>query len=130
MKKSVKRIVIVLILLLVVAMAGYYYVMHGGARDVQSEATAFKVNASAIQKEFTDNTDAATKKYLNKAIEISGNITTVEDSVAVVNQTIFCKLIVPDKSLSKGAKVTVKGRVVGFDDLMGELKMDECSISK
>ena len=28
-----------------------------------------------------------------------------------------------------GKNVSVKGRVIGFDDLMGEIKLDECVIN-
>jgi hypothetical protein len=33
-----------------------------------------------------------------------------------------------DSSIKKDQPVTVKGRVVGYDDLMAEIKLDQCSI--
>jgi hypothetical protein len=31
-----------------------------------------------------------------------------------------------DTTIKKNQKVTLKGRVVGYDDLMGEIKLDQC----
>jgi hypothetical protein len=50
--------------------------------------------------------------------------------VVTLDNTIICNLKSPDSSIKKDQAVTVKGRVVGFDDLMGELKLDQCFIIK
>jgi hypothetical protein len=70
------------------------------------------------------------KKYLEKAIAITGLVTAVNDTVVTLDNTIICNLKSPDSSIKKDQAVTVKGRVVGFDDLMGELKLDQCFIIK
>jgi hypothetical protein len=38
--------------------------------------------------------------------------------------------MVKETSIVKGQPVIIKGRVVGYDDLLGELKLDQCSINK
>jgi len=103
--------------------------MHGGGRDIQSEESAFKVSSDHLKNEFSNNTDQATKKYLNKTIEISGLISNVLDSIVTIDETIFCKMISFENVKNNKSKVTIKGRLVGFDDLLGEIKLDECNIT-
>ncbi|MEC4003912.1 hypothetical protein OX283_004535 [Flavobacterium sp. SUN052] len=130
MSSKFKKIVIAIALLLVAGYFAFDYVMHGGARDVQAEKSAFTVKSTSFFNEFSSNADLATKKYLNKPVEISGIISSIKDSIVTIDNTILCKM--KDlKDISKELKtVTIKGRVVGFDDLMGEIKLDECTLSK
>lgn len=107
---------------------GYNYVMHGGARDLSSEETSFTVTSKDITKEFINNSDASNKKYLEKAVAITGVITGVTANEIIIDYTIICNLNTPNTSFKENQKVTVKGRVIGFDDLMGEIKLDQCSV--
>lgn len=125
-----KKFLIVLVVLAVIGYFGFQYVMHGGARDVQAEKAEFVVTSKDFKAEFAAKSDEATKKYLNKTIEVSGAVTAVKDSIVTLDESILCTMKTLDKDATVGKTVKVKGRVVGFDDLMGELKLDECNISK
>lgn len=129
MKKKWKIIIAVVSLAIIFGAVGFNYVIHGGARDIQSEESVFKVGAKEFVNEFTSNSEQATKKYLNKTIEISGQITNVKDSVVTVNDIVVCKMISLDK-VKNNETTTLKGRVVGFDDLLGEIQLDECNIKQ
>ena len=61
---------------------------------------------------------------------ISGIVTAVSDSIVTVDNTIICNFKTPDTTIKKEQAISVKGRLVGFDDLMGELKLDQCTINK
>ncbi len=127
-----KKSKLVLILLLVVGLSGYgvfNYVMHGGARDLSSEKADFTVTSKKITEEFSTNADASNKKYLEKAVAISGIVTDCNPNQIIIDNTIICSLKSPIASLNKNQAVTLKGRVVGYDDLMGELKLDQCSVN-
>ncbi len=129
MSKKVKIIGILLLVVLLVAIS-INYVFHGGARDLATEQTEFNVNSKDIILEFASNITTATKKYSDKAISISGKVTAVSDSVVTIDQTIICNLKSPDSNIIKEQTISIKGRLVGFDDLLGELKLDQCSINK
>ena len=58
-----KKIAIASIALSLIGFAGYQYVMHGGARDLSTEETAFTVTATAITTEFSTNLESSNKKY-------------------------------------------------------------------
>ena len=124
MKKS--RIIISLVIISLLGLFTYEYVMHGGSRDLSTEKAEFTLSSKAILEEFTTNQELSNKKYLEKAVAIKGTITDVNSTQIIVDNAIICILKDPNTTLVKNQTVTVKGRVVGFDDLMGELKLDQC----
>lgn len=132
-KKS--KIILVLVVLVVV---GYftlpvvkdYMVNNLGKRDLKSEAAAFTLKTKDIIAEFTANTDAANKKYLEKPVAISGVVSSVKDKEVILDGTVNCGFTTADTAITNGQSITIKGRVVGYDDLLGELKLDQCSINK
>lgn len=99
--------------------------MTGGARDLKSEKPEFTTTATVIFDEFSANSDNATKKYINKAVAISGEVTAVKDSTITLNERVNCQFQTLSNS-KIGDKVTLKGRVTGYDDLLEELKLDKC----
>ena len=126
-KVNIIGILVVVILLVVISIN---YVFHGGARDLDTEEAVFTVSSNDIIIEFSSDVTSATNKYSDKAISISGKVTAVSDSIVTIDQTIICNFQSPDSNIKKEQYISVKGRLVGFDDLMGELKLDQCSINK
>lgn len=124
MKKTI--IIISLVIISLIGLFTYEYVMHGGARDLSTEKAEFTLSSEAILDEFTTNQELSNKKYLEKAVAIKGTITDVNSTQIIVDNAIICILKNPNTTLVKNQTVTVKGRVVGFDDLMEELKLDQC----
>lgn len=104
--------------------------MHGGARNLTSEKTNFTVASSSITSEFITNIETANKKYLEKAVAIKGKITASNAKDVVLDENIICRFKNQDLSIKNGQSITVKGRIVGYDDLMGELKLDQCFVIK
>lgn len=130
MKKHWKKIIFILVLIIVIGFLGLYYVRNAGGRNIESENSTYIVTSTEIINEFNDNTLQATNKYQNKAIEISGSISEINDSIITIDETIFCKMNVLDASKRINDKIHIKGRLVGFDDLFGDIKLDECTILK
>lgn len=130
MSKKVKIIGVLFVIALIIGFSVFNYVFHGGARDLATEDTAFTVTSKDIIAEFAANVPGATKKYSDKAIAVSGIVTAVTDSIVTIDNTIICNFKSPDTTIKNEQTITIKGRLVGFDDLMGELKLDQCSINK
>ncbi len=104
----------------------YYYVMHGGKRDLTTEETEFAVTSKEIIDEFAKDGDVANKKYLDKAVTIKGIVSEIDGNQIILDNTVNCTFKSIDSTIEVGQTITVKGRIVGFDDLMEELKLDEC----
>ena len=47
----------------------------------------------------------------------------------ILDDVIVCVLTALDSKLIIGQTIVVKGRVIGYDDLMGNVNMDQCSIN-
>ncbi len=107
-----------------------YLVNNLGKRDLQSEEAAFTLKTKDILAEFTANETAANKKYLEKPVVISGVITSVNDKEVIIDEVVVCGFTTADATLKVGQSVNIKGRVIGYDDLMGGVNMDQCSINK
>jgi hypothetical protein len=106
------------------------YVFYGGSRNIATEEVQFVETSKVITDEFIADVAKATLKYSDKTIAVSGKVTAVSDSIVTIDNTIICNFNIPDESIKTDQSVSIKGRLVGFDDLMGELKLDQCSINK
>jgi hypothetical protein len=135
MNKKMKTILIIVgVLILLGVIAGPkikdYMVNNMGKRDLQSEEAAFTLKAKDFVAEFAAKEADANKKYLEKPVVISGIITSVNNKEVIIDDVVVCGFTAAEASLKVGQTVSVKGRVVGFDDLMGSVNMDQCSINK
>ncbi len=129
MTKKTKIVLASILGLGLVLFVAYKIMLTSGARDLETEKTAFAVSTKEIVNEFATNTSATTK-YLNKAIEIKGVVTQIEDKQLILDGVVICAMKENVATENKDKQVTIKGRFLGYDDLMGELKLDECSIIK
>jgi hypothetical protein len=129
MTKKTKIVLASILGLGLVLFIAYKFIMTSGARDLETEKTAFTVSTKEIVNEFATDTSSTTK-YLNKAIEIKGVVTQIEDKQLILDGVVICAMKENISTKNKDKQVTIKGRFLGYDDLMGELKLDECSIIK
>lgn len=125
MNKKLKIFLVVLVIFVIAGFVGYNYVMHGGARNLSSEDAAYAVASKDITAEFTANVEKANKKYLEKAVSITGTVSGVNGNDVTLDQTIVCSFK-SRQDVKKDTKITVKGRIVGYDDLLGEIRLDQC----
>lgn len=100
-------------------------------RNPATEKAKFEVTADAFSKAFKDNAVEANKLYINQAVLIEGDITTIA-GVTVTLNNIACNIDSTEvnkiKDLKVGSKVKVQGLVVGYNDLMEEISMAQCTI--
>ncbi len=131
MKKN-NIFVILLICVLIAAFAVYNY-LYKDHRDIASEDASFSVPVERIMKEFNADQALANAKYADKTIAVTGTVTDRDPlaNTVIINEKLsvtFADSVV--KSLTERQQIEVKGRFVGYDDLLGELKMDKASIIK
>lgn len=126
-----KRIVLILIVLVLLGFAGYSY-LYKGHRDIASEKESYLVTANSIFDEFKADEAKANQKYLDKTIEVYGKISSVDldANSVIIDEKLFAVLKdkIKNGELMVLSNIKVKGRFIGYDDLLGELKMDQCTI--
>lgn len=129
MKKRKLRIAAIVVVLIIGSILyGYYGFLYKPARDVSSEISVFTMPAHGIAGEYEQNTKKADSKYLNRTMEIVGKITEIRDSLVILDTKVVCGFDVLPTDTAINKNVTIKGRCIGFDELFGEVKLDQCTI--
>lgn len=128
MNKRTLIIIGVIIIIATVAIAGYNY-MYKDARNISEEKAEFSLSAKELAKAYSDDSKAANEKFLNKTVAVEGMVSRTEDSLGVLNDVVVCMF---DEMLTvkQNEIITVKGRCIGYDELFGEVKLDQCSMVK
>ena len=127
-----KKTFLAIFIFLVVGIAIYYYV-YQEHRDIDSEEAAYFLETAALQKEFETNDSVALIKYQDQTIELTAKITTIdlENNALALDHKVFVTF---NDSLPKDLNVNevfkVKGRFLGYDELLDEFRMDQSSIVK
>ncbi|MDT0558164.1 hypothetical protein RM697_05880 [Ichthyenterobacterium sp. W332] len=121
-----KKLYIALVVLIIAAIIGYNYI-YKDHRDIENEASAFMVTTKEIAEEFLENSTTAEEIYLDKVIEVLGVITESNPSDITIDNTLFCQLN-STNTLKVKDSIQLKGRVIGYDDLLEQIKLDQCYI--
>jgi uncharacterized protein YacL len=124
-RKYVYIFAVIVILSLVIA----YNYMYKSHRNIEDEKAVFYTESKAFQKEYVNDIDTATKKYIDKTIEVSGRVTEVDSDNFTLDDAIVCYT---DKKTLEEIKllddVQVKGRSIGYDELLEIIKLDQVII--
>ncbi|MBL0014077.1 MAG: hypothetical protein IPP30_10280 [Flavobacterium sp.] len=128
-----KKILLIGVLLLVGLSVGLYFYMYKDHRDVSTEEAKYSVTALDLQSQFSKDLVGSNKKYLDEAIEVSGIITSIDSARHSVVLDSKLSAVLKDSTLvgiTVQKSVRIKGRFVGYDDLLEELRIDEATIEK
>jgi len=125
-KKSLFLVVSLMVIAVAVILYNYAYQDH---RDIESEAPVYTLSAVELSEAFQKEETTATQRYLNKTIEVKGIVGTSEVQTLTLEPNIFFSL---SKDLieakPKGSVIKIKGRCIGYDSLLEEIKFDQAII--
>ncbi|AEW02002.1 hypothetical protein A4D02_08315 [Niastella koreensis] len=141
-----KRTIIGGIVVVIALAAGYgWYQFNRTVQGLANVRADFSVNATDLIKEFVSSEDAANKKYMNKILAVKGMVRNVEaaQSTVVLGDTsdmsgVRCVIDSTANStigsLQKGAVITIKGAITGFNKdetgLLGsDVQLNRCVIA-
>lgn len=128
-KKNKKRLLIALVVLTAVGIGGYLYI-YKAHKTLDDMEVAYKGDSQGFLSKVEGNVDEWIKG--DKVVELTGVITE-KDSISVsVNETIYFQFEegTNTDNLAKGQKIKIKGRIIGYDDLLEEVKLDKAIILK
>ena len=104
----------------------YTYVFKSSHRNITTETAAFSIEASALHSLYTVNELISNQQYLDKPIAISGDITMIENSTIILNKVVQVQFInKPKGAFRNKVAITVKGRCLGYDNLLDLVKIDQ-----
>lgn len=119
---------ILIVLLASLALFRYTYQNH---RNISAEKASYTISVPDLEKEFATNDSLALLKFQDQTIEITAEVTAVDNEIkAIILENILFatfKDSLPQNILSC-KKIRIKGRFLGYDELLEEFKMDQCSI--
>lgn len=122
-----------IVLTVIIAIMGFlvYSYIYKKHRDFSSEDSIEIISAEKIFNEFKSDEINANKTYLDKVIQIKGKVTQIDASQnnMTIDEKLFSSFQKNDfKKIELHSEVTIKGRFMGYDDLLEELKIDNCVI--
>ncbi len=117
-----------LLILLVIGLSGYavYNYMYKDHRDIAKETAAYEVDAITLAQEFAVEPEKTLSKYLNKTILVNGTVTEIESNAISLSEAVYCTFTekVPS-SISINTPLQIKGRCIGYDELLEVIKIDQ-----
>ncbi len=127
LSKKSKKILLGLLIVLVGAYAVYKYTYkpHKTIDDIELK---FSGNADDFLIKIKE--DGAV--FNDAVVQIKGKITSIDGQAINLSNAIFCQMdsIVSLSELKVGQTIEVKGRMIGYDDLLEETKLDKTIIIK
>lgn len=123
-----KYLLIFFLILIMSVIIGYNY-LYKDHRDISTEKAQFTKNSKELIDEYQNDLQATTTKYLDKTIKVEGNVTDVEDDNFTLNSVIVCYTdSVTIKEIKLATEIKVKGRSIGYDELLDYIKLDQVTI--
>jgi len=125
LSKRSKIILFILVMGILTAFAVYLYAMRPPAK-IESKTVDF----SGSSDDFMTKVKQDASVWGNKVVQLTGKITSKDDKGITLSNQIYCQFRndVDFSLLIEGEEITLKGRVIGYDDLLEELKLDQCII--
>ncbi|MGB1041984.1 MAG: hypothetical protein ACPGU6_01190 [Tenacibaculum sp.] len=123
--RKYKSLTTIFILLIVVFFISYNYVFKAPL-TTKNSPTDFKGTSEELMLMVLKNNDS----WLNKTVEISGVISNKDNHGFILKENIYCQLSNNNtiNTLQKNQPITIKGKIIGYDDLLDELKLNQCII--
>lgn len=109
--------------------AGVWYVFFKPHRNFAEEAPAYKLAAERVIDAYQANEKRADSLYLNEVVAMKGRISSIKKEAVVLSEVVYCQLdstITLPEGLKEGDPLVLKGRVLGYDALFSQIRMDHC----
>ncbi|WP_424989344.1 hypothetical protein [Flagellimonas sp.] len=125
--KNRKIIVFILSSMLIILMGFVYKSAHPTTKPIAQQDVDIKLAARQLVQELARSN--TTHMYGDKVVQTYGSITNIQGNVLTLESCVVVTLMNKPKSLVDiGDRVTIKGRCIGYDDFLHEVKLDQASI--
>jgi len=106
----------------IIVLATFVYYTQSLKPDYTSKEPVLTTDAHDLVWRFQMNEGS---ELLNQIVKVNGNVTGIDSLLVILDHQVICA---PDLSAglvpSIGESITVKGRCIGYDDLLKELRLD------
>lgn len=122
--KKIGVISLLVIAILAVIVYNYLYQDH---RDVTASEAVESFTTSELMDLFTDADIENDLKALDQVIALTGSVTQINEGQIIMDDQIFVE-IKDLTGIKAQQQITIKGRCLGYDDLMEEVKIDQATM--
>jgi hypothetical protein len=107
----------------------YQYTFNTAHRNIANEVATATLSVDEFYLAFENDEALATTNYLDKVVETKGEITLVEDNAIVLNNRVQVSFKSEEiLNLQKGTSLIIKGRCIGYDELLEMVKVDQAIV--
>lgn len=130
MKLNKKKGILVILFILMVAVVFYNYV-YQDHRNISAELPSATLTSDEVVLRFKQDLSAAEEDFLDKTIIIKGSVSELNPNNLTLDNMVFCNF---NEEISTTIKISqnlkIKGRILGYDELLEIIKLDQCLIVK
>ncbi|MEN8702912.1 MAG: hypothetical protein ABF265_06925 [Polaribacter sp.] len=122
MKKNRIKFLIVLVISIILLYPFYKLFKEPGGIETKKIYSAYSAKDLLLKVEKNDTF------WSTKIVKINGLITAIGKKGITLDNKIYCQFneSLNIKQLQTNTTITLKGRIIGYDDLLEELKLDQC----
>lgn len=132
MKKALQIIGILVVIAVPAVLFGVYALWNKEHRDVSSEKPEYSLKVEEILNAFEQDEEAANKKYIDKAVLITGEYLETEgddtETTLILKGAACSMKNKPEVTPNPGDVISIQGRVTAYDDLFGDIRLADCTI--
>lgn len=123
-KKS--KTILLIIILLIIGIYSIFTYAYKPHKTIDEIPIAY----SGTSEDFIEKVKINTLNWQDVIVELSGIITSKDENGITLNSSIYCQLEKDTKTttLQEGQSISIKGRMIGYDDLLEEIKLDKTII--
>ena len=110
-------------IIIIVGILGYNY-LYQDHRDVATSNATSSYTSTELIALFTDNDASNDARALDQVVEVSGTATDTSANSITLDRKVFIEFKEPHQ-LALNQTYTLKGRCLGYDDLLEEVKIDQ-----
>lgn len=111
-----------------ILIASAYVYIQKPHRDISVETVEYSISSDALLNEFLVNETDASTKFLDKTIVVYGTLSENNNNFLSVDNKVYCNFEMTPPQIPLNSFLKIKGRCIGFDVLLEQVKLDQCSI--
>ncbi|HAD97709.1 MAG TPA: hypothetical protein DCG19_09910 [Cryomorphaceae bacterium] len=123
-----KKVLLAVLVVILLGTAYGAYLWFKPHRDIQGETASHKLTSTELSEAYSQGQEGANEIYLDQVVLVSGTVEEKDDTHIKLSGGVFCNGDFSNAELSEGSQASIKGRVVGYDDLFGEVRIDNCTV--
>ena len=123
--KIVSLIFVVFSIFILLVSKKYIYKKH---ENISLKNPDFVISSDKLYYDFTNFTDSSNSKYLNKIILIDGNLISLDDRNILLSPGISILLEKNITKINQKEEIKIKGRCLGFDNILMEVRIDKATL--